>query len=62
MDPAGFVSGISPAELMLPGARYVATCFWAWLCVRVLDGQRSGVLCLLMIAHGDDVNRHRICL
>ena len=36
-DPELLISKMFPASLTAPGARYVATCFWSWLCV--LDGK-----------------------
>jgi hypothetical protein len=35
--PDILVNRILPAGWIRPGARYVATCFWIWLCV--IDGQ-----------------------
>jgi hypothetical protein len=36
-DPEGLVGRMLPSKLIPPGARYIATCFWAWLCV--IDGE-----------------------
>ncbi|MCJ1228636.1 hypothetical protein MMC12_005297 [Toensbergia leucococca] len=36
-NPAALVNRMLPLSAISPGARYVATCFWAWLCV--LDGR-----------------------
>ena len=35
--PAVLISKMFPASMTSPGARYVAACFWSWLCV--LDGK-----------------------
>jgi hypothetical protein len=36
-DPRGLVNRMLPSGLVPPGARYIATCFWAWLCI--IDGE-----------------------
>ena len=36
-DPEGLISKMFPFPVTKPGARYVAACFWSWLCV--LDGK-----------------------
>jgi len=41
-DPRGLVSRMLPSGLVPPGARYIATCFWAWLCV--IDGEFVPIL------------------
>lgn len=38
-DPVGLVNRLFPSSLAPEGARYVAACFWSWLCV--LDGQSN---------------------
>ncbi|KAI9777776.1 MAG: hypothetical protein M1839_008571 [Geoglossum umbratile] len=32
-DPRGLVGRMLPSGLVPPGARYIAACFWAWLCI-----------------------------
>ena len=44
-DPELLVSKMFPASITAPGARYVATCFWSWLCV--LDGKLCVLFCWL---------------
>jgi hypothetical protein len=41
-DPEGLVRRMLPPELVPPGARYIATCFWAWLCV--IDGELARIV------------------
>ena len=36
-SPVDLVNQMFPPSIALPGARYVAACFWSWLCV--LDGK-----------------------
>ena len=35
-DPIAFVDRMLPVSIIPPGARFVAACFWSWLCV--IDG------------------------
>ena len=44
-DPDLLISKMFPASMTAPGARYVATCFWSWLCV--LDGKLCPLSCWL---------------
>ena len=44
-DPELLISKMFPASMTAPGARYVATCFWSWLCV--LDGKLCPLSCWL---------------
>lgn len=44
-DPAVLISKMFPASMTAPGARYVAACFWSWLCV--LDGKPYPLSCWL---------------
>ena len=44
-DPELLISKMFPASMTAPAARYVATCFWSWLCV--LDGKLCPVSCWL---------------
>ena len=42
-DPVVLISEMFPAPITTPGARYVAACFWSWLCV--LDGKLCPLSC-----------------
>ena len=44
-DPESLISKMFPASMTAPGARYVATYFWSWLCV--LDGKLCPLSCWL---------------
>ena len=44
-DPAILISKMFPASMTAPGARYVAACFWSWLCV--IDGKLCPLSCWL---------------
>ena len=44
-DPAVLISKMFPASMTAPGARYVAACFWSWLCV--IDGKLCPLSCWL---------------
>ena len=36
-DPVVLISNMFPISMTAPGGRYVAACFWSWLCV--IDGK-----------------------
>ena len=44
-DPAVLISKMFPVSMTAPGARYVAACFWSWLCV--IDGKQFLLSCWL---------------
>jgi hypothetical protein len=44
-DPSALVERMLPSGVISSEARYIAACFWAWLCV--IDGQSSQVRNLL---------------
>ncbi len=44
-DPAVLISKMFPVSMTAPGARYVAACFWSWLCV--IDGKLCPLSCWL---------------
>ena len=44
-DPELLISKMFPASMTAPGARYVAACFWSWLCV--IDGKHCPLPCWL---------------
>ena len=44
-DPVVLISKMFPVSMTAPGARYVAACFWSWLCV--IDGKQFLLSCWL---------------
>ena len=44
-DSAVLISRMFPVSVTAPGARYVAACFWSWLCV--IDGKLCPLSCWL---------------
>ena len=42
-DPVVLISKMFPVSMTAPGARYVAACFWSWLCV--IDGKQFLLSC-----------------
>ena len=44
-DPAVLISKMFPVSMTTPGGRYVAACFWSWLCV--IDGKLFLLSCRL---------------
>ena len=44
-NPAVLISKLFPVSMTAPGGRYVAACFWSWLCV--IDGKLVLLSCWL---------------
>ena len=58
-DPIALVNRMLPASIIPPGARFVAACFWSWLCV--VDGAFPCSLAVLPPGEREKLLRLVLC-